>query len=126
MGRILTGFKITSWMEAQATYGFWWAPAAPQGRPKPVQGLDLGLKADVLKKKLSINLSLQDVFNTRRFALDGGDATFVNTFSRKRETRILNLSLTYKFGKQDFSSRKNRKGGGDGGGDMNNGGGEDW
>lgn len=125
MGRVLTGFKITSWIEAQATYGFWWAPASPQGRPKPVQGLDLGLKADFLKKKLSVGLSLQDVFNTRRFALDGGDVTFVNTFSRKRETRILNLSLTYKFGKQDFGSRKARKGG-DNGGDMNNGGGEDW
>ena len=125
MGRILTGFKITKWMEAQATYGFWWAPASPQGRPKPVQGLDLGLKADLFKNKLSLNLSLQDVFNTRRFALDGGDVTFVNSFTRKRETRILNLSLTYKFGKQDFGSRRNRKGGGDGG-DMNNGGGEDW
>lgn len=123
MGRATATFKATKWLDAQAIYGFWLMPANPQGRPLANHGLDLGLKADVLKKKLSINLSLQDVFNTRRFAVVGSDVTFVNSFYRKRESRILNLTITWKFGKQEFTRKSKRGGGGDGDG---GGGGEDW
>lgn len=125
MGRATASFKITKWMDAQATYGFWLMPASPQGQPLANHGLDLGLKADFFKKKFSVNLGLQDVFNTRRFAVNGSDVNFVNDFYRKRESRILNLTLTWKFGKQEFTRRpKKGAGGGEGGGDI--GGGEDW
>ncbi len=120
MGRGVASFTITKWLSAQGTYGFWWMPASPQGRPLAAHGLDIGMKADIWNKRFSVGLSLSDVFNTRRFAVNSSDIAFVNSFYRKRESRILNLTVTWKFGKQEFN-RKNRRGG-EGGGE----GGDDW
>lgn len=79
----------------------------PQGRGNMGWGIDLGYKVDVMNGKGTVSANISDLFNTREFNLDvtgigcGTGYSFEGTVFRKRESRILNLVFTYKFGKAD-------------------------
>jgi len=51
------------------------------------------------------------VFNTRQYELNQAAPAFVQDYIRKRESRILRLTFTYRFGKFDAQifKRKNLK-----------------
>ncbi|MGX5816974.1 TonB-dependent receptor domain-containing protein [Chitinophaga lutea] len=90
-------------------------PTSAQGTIKGLSAVDLALKKDFLKSKaLSATLSLSDVFNTRQYELDQTSPYFAQNMLRKRESRILRLNVSYRFGKFDtqlFKRRNNRSGG---------------
>jgi outer membrane receptor protein involved in Fe transport len=91
----------------------------PQGTSRPFYNVDIAVSQDFLKKKASVSLAVNDVFNTLRFGINSADNTFKQSFKRKRETQIATLSLTYRFGSVDNLSRRretrspNSGGGGD-------------
>jgi hypothetical protein len=70
--------------------------------------MELGLKRDFLKDKLSVSLNLADVFNNRRFAIDVSDPSFNSSIYRKKESRILTLNLTWKFGSTDVKAAERK------------------
>ena len=119
-GRIISNWKFLKGTEAQLTFGYWAPSAAPQGRAKAMWGFDVGVKKDFWKNRLSVNLAVTDIFNTRRFAILSQGQGFSFDMYRKRETRIATLTVTLRLGKQDAGQRKNR-GGNNGGGDMEEG-----
>lgn len=92
--------------------GFMMIPTSAQGMIKGMNTVDLALRKDFLKgKNLSATLSLSDVFNTRQYEMDQMDESFSQYYLRKRESRILKLNLSYRFGKFDtqlFKRRSNR------------------
>ena len=57
--------------------------------------------------KLSASLSLNDIFDTQIFRLKIGTSDFSQNMKRKRETRIIQFSLNYRFGQAD--SKKARQ-----------------
>jgi hypothetical protein len=60
--------------------------------------IDIGIKKSLLNKKLSMQLSLSDVFNTDRFvAYSRTDITDYH-YNDKQYTRVLGLSFKYHFG----------------------------
>ncbi|MBK7506214.1 MAG: TonB-dependent receptor [Bacteroidetes bacterium] len=64
---------MTVWdnMSIQFSYNVQGPIVIPQGKIKLVQGLDIAVKKDFLKKKnLSVNIRVTDVFDTRQFAID--------------------------------------------------------
>ncbi|MFN3444296.1 MAG: hypothetical protein ACK44D_01030, partial [Bacteroidia bacterium] len=71
-------------------------------------------------KTLSFNLVVNDVFNTRRFGTFYESNVMEQNISRRRETRFVRLSVTWRFGEMDaslFRKRNNQKrGDGNGGG----------
>jgi hypothetical protein len=91
----------------------------PQGTSRPFYNVDIAVSQDFLKKKASVSLAVNDVFNTLRFGINSADNTFKQSFKRKRETQIATLTLTYRFGSVDNLSRRretrspNSGGGGD-------------
>lgn len=89
----------------------------PQGTTLPVYSMDISLSKEIIKT-LSFNLVVNDVFNTRRFGSTFESATFEQETSRRRETRFVRLSVTWRFGEMDASlfKRKAQRRGGDGGG----------
>lgn len=92
--------------------GFMMIPTSAQGTIKGMSYVDLALKKDFLKSKtLSATIALSDVFNTRQYEMDQTDATFSQNYFRKRESRILKLTLNYRFGKMDTQlfKRKNMR-----------------
>jgi len=92
--------------------GFGMVPVSAQGTIKGMSSVDAGLKKDFLKNKMaSLTLAVSDVFNTRQYELNQAAPAFVQDYIRKRESRILRLTFTYRFGKFDAQifKRKNLK-----------------
>ncbi|HEY0611101.1 MAG TPA: TonB-dependent receptor [Chitinophaga sp.] len=92
--------------------GFGMVPVSAQGTIKGMSSVDAGLKKDFLKNKTaSLTLAVSDVFNTRQYELNQAAPAFVQDYIRKRESRILRLTFTYRFGKFDAQifKRKNMK-----------------
>lgn len=91
----------------------------PQGTTLPVYSMDISLNKEIIKT-LNINLVVNDVFNTRRFGSTFESALFDQETSRRRETRFVRLSVTWRFGEMDASlfRRKAQRRSNDGGGGM--------
>lgn len=91
-------------------------PASAQGTIKGFSSVDVAIRKDFLKNKAaSITLSLSDIFNTNQFEQNLETPTFLQDYMRKRESRILRLNFSYRFGKMDMQlfKRKNRNQGTD-------------
>ncbi|RAJ05280.1 outer membrane receptor protein involved in Fe transport [Chitinophaga skermanii] len=92
--------------------GFMMIPTSSQGKVKGFNTLDLAIKKDFLKSKaLSVTLTWQDVYDSRRFGMDLATSSYSQLAYRKRESEILRLNVSYRFGKFDSQifKRKNTK-----------------
>lgn len=93
-----------------------------QGKVWDIYFIDVALKKDFLKsKKLSMTANLSDIFNTREFVINTAGYGFRQDMKMKRESRILMVTLNYKFGKADAIPKKKAKSdspGDSGGGDV--------
>lgn len=80
----------------------------PQGTANAVYFVDASLVKEV-KKFININLTLSDMFNTKRFGslLDIPGECY-QTMSRRRETRFIKISIMVRFGKMDASIFKRK------------------
>ncbi|GAB1417228.1 outer membrane beta-barrel family protein [Paludibacter sp.] len=112
IGNIMFG-KNTS---AQIT-GYYNAPRLiAQGRETASYAVDLGLRQNFFDRKLNLNLSVRDLFNTRRRS----SVTWGDGFYQKSEdyfsARMIGLTATYNFGnmKPKKSNMQKNENGGDG------------
>jgi hypothetical protein len=70
--------------------------------------VDFGLKKSFPKKGIEINLSCSDIFNTMRNRIVMTDNGLRATFKNKWESRRVNLTLSWNFGKHDIGARKRK------------------
>lgn len=90
--------------------GFMMIPTSSQGTIKGFSTVDVAVRKDFLKNKAaSLTLSLSDVFNTRQYELNQATPAFAQDYIRKRESRILKLNFSYRFGKFDASLFKKKR-----------------
>ncbi len=108
-GKANLSYQFWKKTDVQASFFYMGPNVTPQGTMKPMYGLEIGGKKDIIKDKLSFSLNLSDVFNNRRFAMIMSDASFTSDIYRKRESRILIFNLTWKFGKTDAAVEKKPK-----------------
>ncbi len=123
--RLMASWKPIKNTSLQLTGNYNSARPTPQGSMRPIYGMDLAIRREFLKaKNLIVTLNLSDIFDTRQFQFDMQNQFFQQDFMRKRETRVLSLSVTYRIGKQDFNQimRRSRRSGGS---DYNAGSGEE-
>jgi outer membrane receptor protein involved in Fe transport len=111
--RVMMFFKLFKQTSLQLTYSYWRPWAMAQGMPQPVTFLDAGIKSDFLNNKLSVNLTFTDIFDTRQFSVTNESFNFYQEFDRKRESRSVGIRLSYKFGQQDYSKKRQGQGNGD-------------
>ncbi len=78
----------------------------------------MALKQDLLKKKLTATLTVQDPFGTAKFERESVTSEFKNWFEWKREPRVVMLTLSYKINNFKSSERGGEQGGGGGNMDM--------
>ncbi|MEM6633073.1 MAG: TonB-dependent receptor, partial [Bacteroidota bacterium] len=80
-----------------------------QGYSKGYLFLDLGLRKDLFKRKLSLTLSVSDVLKTREGGTFTESTFFVQDSWRIRNQQLFRINLSYRFGKPDMSlfKRKN-------------------
>ena len=85
------------------------AQNASQGYIKPFYAVDLGLKKNLLQNKITVALSVNDIFRTRKQDQYSYSSYFVQDYSRIHDPQLVRLNLTYNFGKVDASlfHRKN-------------------
>jgi outer membrane receptor protein involved in Fe transport len=85
-----------------------------QGRSRAEYQFDLAFRKDFGKdKKANLTFSISDLFNTLKFGNVYDTDNFYQDSYGRRNVRSFRLVFTYKFGKADFSFRRNRDGGGD-------------
>lgn len=83
--------------------------SASQGYIKPYYEADLAVKKNLLNNKLSLSLSWNDIFRSRKQDQYTYSTYLTQEYSRLRNPQILRLGITYNFGKVDASlfKRKN-------------------
>jgi len=62
----------------------------------------------MLKNRLSATLQIQDIFGTMKFSGSSYGPNFENQFKFKRESQIVQLTLSYKI--NNFSSKPGKEG----------------
>jgi hypothetical protein len=75
---------------------------------KPQYTIDLGIQMLVLNNKGSIRASFSDIFNTGSSGVYSKYGNLELDMMTHFETRRLNISFNYRFGKSEFKTRANR------------------
>jgi outer membrane receptor protein involved in Fe transport len=108
--RAFTTFKLPYKTDLQLTYFYRPPMKLTQGTMKDMQMLTIAASIRVLKDKGTVSLRIADPFNTQRWGFEFEDELYIQDFTRKRESRIVTLSFTYRFGELRDSSRQRRDG----------------
>lgn len=108
--RVMSFFQVLKQTSFQLTFSYNTPWTFAQGESEPVYFVDAGLKSDFFQNKLSVNVSMSDIFNTRIWEGYSEGINFYSEYSRKRQSQIGTLKLTYKFGQQDNNRRRGNRG----------------
>lgn len=109
--RVISTMTLTRSTVLQIT-GFYRSPfISTQGKSKPMYGMDLGVRQNVLGKNGTITLNVNDVFNTQQFGMDIEVPGRVQHVNRKWKSQpIIFLGFTYRFGEtQKTNKQRERK-----------------
>lgn len=104
-----TNYRIMPTLSAQVRVEYQAPRLMAQGRGIANTVIDAGLRLDVLEKRGSIMFNVRDMLNQRRM---GGFTTTPDIerhFEGRWRPRMFMLSLSYRFGSQDFQSREERR-----------------
>lgn len=108
-GRVFTTLALPEDFGLQLTYFYSGKNISAQGQIDPFSTADISLKKDFMDKRLSLNLRVGDVFNSQKFRGTISDITFYDEFERRRDSRSVFLTLTYKFGSESKQDRKKKR-----------------
>ncbi|HEX5025909.1 MAG TPA: outer membrane beta-barrel protein [Agriterribacter sp.] len=120
-GRLITNYKIKTEnsplfnnLSFQLIADYESPRVIPQGRTLYEFDVDFAIRKDFLKNnKASVTFGINDIFNTRRWGTIYDTESFYQDSYRRWNVRNFRFTLSYKFGKSDFSllHRNNRDGG---------------
>lgn len=108
-GRVFTTLALPEDFGLQLTYFYSGKNISAQGQIDPFSTADISLKKDFMDKRLSLNLRVGDLFNSQKFRGTISDVTFYDEFERRRDSRSVFLTLTYKFGSESKQDRKKKR-----------------
>ncbi len=120
MSRVNSKWKIPNVFDVQLN-AFYMAPEKrPQGSRKAMYAFDLGLSKTIMRKKGTVTLNAQDLFNTRkyRFVTEGKDFRQEGSFQWRKGPQVV-LTFSYRLNQNtnNRSQREQRDGNSGGGGD---------
>jgi len=116
--KAIVNYKLPKQYTVQVNGSYEAPRIIPQGKTLDQYSIDVSLNKEIMKT-LSFNLILNDIFNTRRFGTYYESDVIQQNISRRRETRFVRLSITWRFGEMDaslFRKRNNQRRDGGGGG----------
>ncbi|MEO8666732.1 MAG: TonB-dependent receptor [Ignavibacteria bacterium] len=109
-GRMTANITLPMFADIGLTYFYSGRNVFAQGVLEPFQSFDVSLKKDFLEKTLTLGLRMSDVFNSLKFDVKLNNTTnFQESFQRKRDTRAIYATLTYRFGTDTKSQDKKRR-----------------
>ena len=108
-GKANINYTFPKKIEFQSSFNYNGPSVGLQGYIRSMYSLEIGLKKNFIKDRLSLSLNLADVFDNRRFNIIMEGSNFESEVYRKRETRILTFNATWKFGQSDNNQDKKPK-----------------
>ncbi len=100
-GKVNTSIKLPKNFSLQINGNYESPKVIAQGNLKETYWVDVALRKNLWKNKATLILNCSDIFNTHVFYTDYNLAPYNETINRIRETRIGNITFTYRFGKSD-------------------------
>jgi hypothetical protein len=93
------GMKVTPTLTAQGFASYFPTQSILQGRASGYAYMSLGFRQQILDRKGSISLNVNDPLNLQRYNSSTSDATYIQTSRSNYKSRVFTLGLTYNFGK---------------------------
>lgn len=93
--KVTTDLSLPLGINLQFTGNYFAPEIEAQGRDLARYYIDGSLQRYFLDKKLSVSASFRDLFDTRNFRGENYGPNFEQTFTRKRETKIILLTASY-------------------------------
>ncbi len=108
-GKINSNLKLPRGFSFQVNANYESPKVIAQGSLKETYWIDLALRKNFWKNKATLILNCSDILKTHNYVIDYNLSAYNETINRIRETRIGNITFTYRFGKSDVG--KNFAGG---------------
>ena len=108
-GRLNTTVSPTKLLDLQLSANYRSPVVSAQGQRLTQFNADFAAKHSVLKDKGSLTLRVSDIFNTLQFNFNAYGAGFESRARNKRESRIVYLGFSYRFGNANAAPRPKRK-----------------
>ncbi len=90
--------------------GYYYSPiASGVYQQQSFWSMNAGVSKEVLKNKGSLKLNIKDLFNTQTVKYNVAYQNINSSYRNKAETRIINLSFSYRFGNSRVKAVKSRK-----------------
>lgn len=108
--KLTTNLKLPAGFSLQVNGNYEAPKVAAQGTLEEVYWLDVALRKNLLNNKATLVLNVSDIFNTRKYTTVYDYPGYTQTTYRDRETRIGNISFTYRFGKSEVKGKNSGNG----------------
>ena len=108
--KVNTTYKLNQGNSIQLNANYEAPKVTAQGKTQEVYWIDLAYKANFWNSKGSVTLSISDILNTRKYTNIYDYSNNYQVNFRDRETRIANITFTYRIGKSDTKAPGNKKG----------------
>jgi outer membrane receptor protein involved in Fe transport len=107
--KLNSNFRLPKNFSVQVSGSYEAPKVAAQGRVLEVYWLDVAVRKNFLNNKANLVFNISDIFNTRKYTTLYDFPGAQQSIYRDRETRIANITLTYRFGKSEAKSSGNRR-----------------
>ncbi len=104
--KLNTNIKLPAGFSLQLNGNYESPKVLAQGTLSKVYWVDVALRKNLLKNKATLVVNVSDIFDTRKYTTNYDYGTYYLSSYRDRETRIGNISFTYRFGKDQMSAPK--------------------
>ena len=108
-GKLMSNFTFKDLFDLQFGYNYSGKMITATGSMDPMQSLDIAVKKDFFNKRLSLTLRVSDALNTQKFAIQSVTEDINLQFVRRRDSRNVFLTLTYRFGTEQQQQDRRRK-----------------
>ena len=82
---------------------------------RPTYSFDFGLRADFFKRKLSVHINVNDLFNWNAQQTESNNPYYITTSNTKYVSRSISAGITLRFGKMELESKASQGSQGQGG-----------
>lgn len=106
--KLNTNLKLPEGFSLQINGNYEAPKVAAQGTLQEVYWLDIAVRKNLLKNKATLVVNVSDIFNTRKYTTTFDYPSYNQTTYRDRETRIGNISFTYRFGSSENGNKEPR------------------
>jgi iron complex outermembrane recepter protein len=106
--RLIGNYRFKTNTSAQLS-AFYMSPVIrPQGTFQGMNGVDIGVRQELMKGKFNVSLNVTDIFDIREFRITNTTNLLAFEANRKRESRIATLTLQWKIGSLEDKEEKRR------------------